>query len=378
MLNLKSLILLVLISFSLQDNNCAVYFERCLATISIDNCIDGHSYTNENNEKIEYCSECKAGYLNSYDGKKCIYMENPIQYCIDHFFDSNDQLKCSKCDKSYSLSYDQKSCTSLPKEIKNCISYYLDNEGTLLCNECKTDYFPSYDKESCIEFKNCDSFNNNEENEYCDYCNDGYALSYDNKNCTAFENCEKLAYGDKKCDECVELYHPNAEGKCERTQCKDYNDDDVCTECYDGYYLDEKKNCKKITIELCLKSDSKGEKCTECSYEITPDANGKCNLPTQLIKGCIQYGSDGKCSKCKDEGVDYKLTDGTCKFIDCKDGGHKVEYCYECKPGYFEAEDENDNDYCMGYDGSRDTSSDTSSRIQVEYALLIFILALLI
>ena len=48
-----------------------------------------------------------------------------------------------------------------------------------------------------------------------------------------------------------------------------------------------------------------------------------------------------------------------------------------CKVGYYRDEDEYDNYICIGYDGSRDTSSDSSSRNKVESSLLIFILALL-
>ena len=173
-------------------------------------------------------------------------------------------------------------------------------------------------------------------------------------------------------------FHPNAEGKCERTLCEDYDTNDVCIKCYEGYYLDKDKNCQKIAIEYCLEADSKGEKCTSCQGGINPDANGKCNLPSPLIKGCTKYSSDGKCDTCQSN--DYKLTnDGGCQFIDCKEGENKYEYCAQCKAGYDEARDDDDNTICIGYDGSMDTSSsDSSSRNKVEYALLIFILALLI
>ena len=197
--------------------------------------------------------------------------------------------------------------------------------------------------------------------------------------CKPFENCEKLAEGDKKCSECYNsLFHPNAEGKCERTQCKEYVQN-VCTECYEGYYLDNDKNCNKIPIENCLKLDSLGEKCSSCLFGIKPDDNGKCNLPSPLIKGCKSYGSDGKCTTC--ELNNYKPTnDGNCQLKECKEGEYKNEYCYECKAGYFSTNDDDDNHICMGYDGSMDTSSssDSSSRNKVEYGLMIFILALLI
>ena len=123
--------------------------------------------------------------------------------------------------------------------------------------------------------------------------------------------------------------------------------------------------------------------------EIPPDSEGKCNLPSTLIKGCIEYSSDGKCTKCYDQNNNkYKLnSNGGFDFVGCDEQTeYKYEYCRTCKVGYYRDEDENYNYICIGYDGSRDTSSsgsgsgssDSSSRNKVEYALLIFILTFLI
>ena len=228
----------------------------------------------------------------------------------------------------------------------------------------------------CKESKNCRQYRKNDEGEeICGYCEDGYALSFNSTNCIKIENCEKLAEGDEKCKDCVEYYLPNKEGKCERTQCELYDDNDVCTKCYEGYYPDKDNNCQKISIENCIELDPSKEKCSICLGGIKADSEGKCT--SSLIKGCIEYGDDGKCIECEDEDEDYDLTDdGTCKFIECKNGA-KREYCGICKTGYY-LEEEDDNLFCMGYDGSRDTSSDSSSRNNVEYALIIFILAFLI
>jgi hypothetical protein len=267
------------------------------------------------------------------------------------------------------------------RPIEKCISYYtLDlegYEGYVGCIECEKDYFVSHDRKSCIEAKNCEFFNSQEGKDFCSDCNDGYALSYEGNVCKQFDNCYKLAQGDDKCSICVANFHPNADGICERTQCYDYNDNNVCTKCFEGYYLNDKKTCEKITIENCLISDEKNEKCTKCLGNITPDANGKCNLPSPLIKGCIEYKDDGKCKTCQND--DYEITsDGNCKLIECEEWEFKEEYCAQCKAGYYRARDDNDNIICIGYDGSMDTSSDDSSRNKVEYALLLFILSLLV
>ena len=339
MLNLSSLILIVLISFSLQDNNCLAYFESCEEKpyqVKIENCVAG----NLNEEEEEICYYCKNGFYVSDDYKKCIEVAN---------------------------------------KIANCQSYYSSYDGQIKCRECSTNYALSNDRESCIEFKNCDSLN---EDGKCEECNEGYAVSYDGMSCRQFENCRKLAEGDVKCSECnvndngEKIYIVNSEGKCERTQCKNYDTNNVCIECFEGYYLNDDKKCEKITIENCLELDTNNKKCKSCIFEIPPDSDGKCYLPSPLIKGCIQYSSNGKCEKCYGE---YEPnSNGGCDFEGCGQG-NKYENCLKCKAGYYREEDENDNYICIGYDGSMDTSSsDSSSRNKVEYALIIFILSLLI
>ena len=237
------------------------------------------------------------------------------------------------------------------------------------------EYILSYDQKTCIEFKNCDRYHYSDGKVICDECKIGYALSFEGKNCKSFQNCLKLKNGDNKCEECYEYYHPNADGKCERTLCKEYDDKDICTLCYDGYYLNEDKNCEKIKLENCIVLDpTNKEKCGKCVGGLNPNADGKCNIPSTPIKGCIDYNDNGKCKEC--ENYYYEITvDGDCKFKGCKTGRHSEEVCAACKAGYYI----DDDGLCTGYDGSKDDPSVNSyNRIQIEYALLIIILAFLI
>ena len=291
MSNLKYLLLMALISFSIQDDNCLINFEECYfeeeipkTSSSIENCIDSYTYSGQ-----EFCYKCKTGYALSYNMDQCKIFEN-----------------------------------------------------------CK--YLESDDKK-------------------CESCEDGYALSYDQTQCIKFENCEKLEQGDKKCEECYYNFYPDKNGKCERTLCTDYDENYVCTSCYDGYYLDETtKQCNKITIPYCLELDETNTaKCKRCVEIISPDEEGKCNLPKKLIPGCIEYNNQGECTDCDDDS--YQLSGKSCKIINsCK---KKIKYCYLCNAGYYYEEDD---DICIGYDGSKDYSI----RIKVEYSLLILALALLI
>lgn len=362
------LILSFLICFTLQDNNCLINIEECEErNIDMEHCVDGY-IDNKDGEGKEYCTQCENEYALSDDRMKCTHIENQIENCINYVFDYNNDLSCSECKSGYVVSFDKKNCNKIENPISKCISYDSNSGNELICNECTDDYFPSKDKKKCKEFKNCDDFYYY--TEACEECKSGYALSFDGKSCIKFENCYQLKEGNQKCEECAEFYHQNSEGICERTLCLEYNKE-VCIQCYDGYYLNDKKECEKIPLENCIEFDKENNKCTTCIYEINPDENGKCDS-IEFIKGCVEYKKDGKCEECRG---DYsKTSSGSCKFIGCGDGGKKFEYCYDCKVGYYLDED---NNICIGYDGSKDTDGSPFIKINAVYTCIIFILAFL-
>ena len=362
MLNLSTFVLLILIPFSVQDKNCLVNFERC-----------------------DFIKKMKP---------------DTIPHCKYSYFDRNEEEYCGDCEDDFYSSNDRKSCLHVEIKIEHCLKYYL-NDDRMACSLCEDDYVISLNGENCLEFKNCEYLGDNEDE--CGRCKVDYARSYDKKSCIYSKYCKRLAEGDKKCSSCYELYHQNSEGQCELTQCEDYDDNDVCIKCYEGYYLDDNKKCQKITIENCLELDENKKKCSKCLFDITPDTNGNCILPSTLIKGCIQYGTDGKCITCSGFLYENELTsNGACNFTGCQKYQYKGEYCGMCKAGY---DYEKDYNICIGYDGSMDVpssdidetgngsmdispdsfgnelssdSSDSSFRGEVQYILLILIFALLI
>ena len=240
--------------------------------------------------------------------------------------------------------------------IEKCIRQYLYGEE-LIWHKYEEGYQTYDNRKKCRELKNCDYYSQNGE---CVGCETGYALSSDKKSCKQFENCEQLEEGDSKCNVCVEYFHPNAEDKCEKTLCEKFASNNVSSNCYGGYYSDNNE-CKKITIENCLKLDTNDKtKCSECLGNITP-TDGKWILPSTLIEGCLEYGENGECTGCEE---DYGPTDDgkSCKFKGCWAGSCKVEYCGICKASYEVGYDEEvDGPLCIGYDGSRDTSSQKDS-----------------
>lgn len=293
MFNLKLLLLLTLISFSLQDSHCLITYEKCI-------------------NKIE-----------------------------------DPKLKKAEI-------------------IENC--EYENEEGTH-CYICKTGYSTSNDGSKCISFPHCFYFENGEEK--CRTCEDGYALSYNQKECISFENCDQLGEGNNKCASCRYHYHNNTAGKCERTLCSNYNENEVCTSCFEGYYLKEDKTCEKINIKYCLEvSSSDPNECSTCTGDL-PIVDKKCIVPETLVKGCSEYNTEGKCNYCTS---DYELNSakGICEFKGCDNGKINHEYCAQCEAGFYM-----EDGLCTSYkDGSKDTGAANINK--VEYSFIILILALLI
>lgn len=376
---MKPLIIFLLISFitSFQDDNCLITFEHCdyedenTNTITIQHCKYNSFSYDGNGEKEEYCTECETNYVVSSDRKTCNVLKNKIDNCISYISDSEDEY-CDRCDNAYILSDDKKRCVKLENPISNCKLHY--NYGDdLICSICQEGYFRAYDGKRCFKIDNCVNIDYTEFNN-CEECKDGYALSYDQKSCISFENCKQLAQGNEKCSDCHEYYHPDSEGKCIRTLCEEY-DNNVCKSCYDGYYLNEQNECQKITnIPYCLQLDQTKKICTKCIANVPTDNDGKCKFPTNLIKGCNEYDGNGKCIDLDDE---YELIDNgkTGKFKGCPKGT-LFQYCGICKAGYIFDKDDSRDGKCIGYDGSKDTSSSMINK--VEYALLLFGLALLL
>lgn len=295
MFNLKSLVLIALITFCHQDKNCLTFIERCVTTSNTGN---------SGSMGAGSVANCQYGY-----GSQC----------------------------------------------------YI----------CKSGYARSYDGTSCVQFSGCE-YTEIGDNTKCSDCLEGYVLTDNQKECIKFDNCYRLVAGDNtKCEECFDHYHPNKDGKCERTLCShyEYSNKDVCDTCFNGFYLNKDKNCVEITIENCLQVDIKDNtKCTYCVNGYYVD-NGQCVVPSTLIKGCIQYDKTGKCTSC-DSGYNGPNNDGTCTLT-CGTNQSKKDYCYSCKKGYYL-----DDGICTSYvDGSKDTSS--SSCKSLDYVLILFILTLL-
>lgn len=172
---------------------------------------------------------------------------------------------------------------------------------------------------------------------YCQFCKKGYLMT-DNYKCKeAPENCERLENG--KCVECSNYFKLTEDNKCEKTSCYEYKDG-VC-ECNEGFYLVEKKECKKIPIKYCAEWD--GNTCTDC-YEIAKKEGNECKLIEGYdddddedeekinIEHCsyLDVNNRTKCGGCEDN---YDLNDDQTKCISVCTSTEEI--CYHCNDNYY-------------------------------------------
>ena len=247
---------------------------------NIKHCI----YSNDYN-----CLECEDEYYYDKETKKCIIGEDIFENCKS----GNSSSVCNICKDDYYLNQEDNLCYSNKKEGKfykcaktdskaeyctECIDgYYLgekDNkcskiEGCVLsenenkCLECdlyycldaktgKCEYNDEIEDEEKKFYFRCNK--TNEEGTACEICEEGYILNKnglcvdeehcvekdEDNNCIKCQNDEEGVFCLNKDFGCVEIYYNN---NC--LECNNVLAFNNCTKCFDGYDLDDNKDCYK-------------------------------------------------------------------------------------------------------------------------------------
>ena len=215
-----------------------------------------------------------------------------------------------------------------------------DNNNKKNCLTCNYGYYLplTEEKQKCISCKalgyclNCNSNNNSV---ICSQCENGYMLN-ENK-------CEK--------EEIIEDCTIGENEKC-KTCNSDPNLKNECLECNEGYYLPSdgnKKTCQSCaTIQNCIECSGTKDsiQCLKCEERYSLIDN-KC------INNYCNIGNEEKCASCKTEigktkecatcNEGYFIPDDTnpyictqCSTLNCKtcSGPLNQEKCYECKEGF--------------------------------------------
>ncbi|EDR28439.1 protein serine/threonine kinase, putative [Entamoeba dispar SAW760] len=358
----------------------------------------------ENNEKGKMCKRCESGYGFNSDKSACIQCSgvidqlgycvlcedknclvcNETNYCIKcisnsyilrngictYFDDTNCLFKneiigCENCKTSISLT----GICSNKSQNEMCSFYYKTSNTNEICNYYYHNQNNIMINGICTTNINCKTQIGND----CVECNDGYYLK--NNNCIKCEShCNKcyLSNNGSICYLCEENYGL-INGECkllDEIHCSSIEKEKTfCSDCNKQYYLDNNRNCQKITINDCIYSRD-NINCLKCSSNkiLTRNNNGEFTCGKILPDNCEQSNENGclrcsdgffllnnECSKCDDNcntcygtktqcitcNFGYTLdTNYHCNFIGeqvkkCKTFLPNAQGCAVCKDGYY-------------------------------------------
>ena len=251
------------------DNRC-VNVENCIYSNTAGECTECNNgyYFNPTENKCypainqfrnckrsnlyyQYCDICKNDFYLSIPDKMCYNNneDNIFYKCAV----SNDGNKCSECVQNYYLGSKDSKCS----KIKGCVISENENK----CIECDEDYCLDVKKNICVDnywgpsndeekiYFNCNK--TNEEGTECEICNDyselvngicvnkvecaeeedGECIKCNEKNYDYYDMCLNSVYG------CVQTVVSNC------LKCNNIFNFDNCTECLEGYELDDKGDC---------------------------------------------------------------------------------------------------------------------------------------
>ena len=323
------------------DNGCLPGYY--VNGITCAQCSTGCSTCNDNTE----CTVCSTGYF--LTNNQCVACASPCTYCTaanvcaicsNGYYVTNGQ--CTACPPTCAVCSSPTACTScLPgyyitggscsqcntgcicQAANTCPScqngYYLNNN---VCSQCGTGCISCTSNTVCVTCSsgyslnaagtcvkcgvNCPVCVVNGTGK-CDYCNAGYIIRNDYSGCDLFPvGCATVDYWPDQCSSCVAGY-ALATGLSVQQPCQPCDANckvcppslpHNCTQCMDGYYVDESNIC-----------------------------NYQCG------SNCSQCLNDYWCNVCS---PNYYLNQGTCTQIadpNClasTDG----QNCTQCKPGY--------------------------------------------
>ena len=287
MFNLKYLLLLSLISFSIQDSHCLITYSYCLFESKIAHC----SYE-ENNE----CVSCEDWYAISFDKKSC----KPFQNCNQLAEGDN---KCYQCESYYSLNTDgncesercssgyylkDKTCQKI--SIPYCITVSSNKETE--CTTCFPGYYLKDNTCQKISIPYCMTVKSTKETE-CTTCFPGYYLKDNTCQKISIPYCEFVSdKNENECTSCLEGSPVN--GKCATPieGCSTYGQDGKCTDCDSEYEKKEDGSCvfieckngKKITTcDVCEVGFYKDEDNTCTGYDGTKDSSAGKKIKNYLL-----------------------------------------------------------------------------------------------
>lgn len=325
------------------------------------------------------CKTCQEGFLKTSDSK-CINMPlSGINNC-KVFVNFNT---CIKCHENYYL--ESKSSCKPVEPIENCVRYS-STYSSRFCIACINDYYLSA-LNTCTKrtkkIKDCLEYMSNQDK--CSKCDQTKNLitTTDNLACLpAVSNCASYSPSVETslrlvCNGCVSLFsYITATETCEKgviSQCVDYEKDNVCLKCSEGFFLFSNKCWEQSPIDFCLTySGSANNTCDKCNKNSYKFKLVNYCFPFVSIPFCTSYQDVSSCAQCNDG---YK-TDNDQKCVRISDSLNCLQIsqgqCVKCKPNFFLNSGlcESPSDYLINTCASHNINGTTSkTQIQCFYCL---------
>ena len=224
------------------------------------------------------CDECEDGYYFSVFNKTCLKSEDNFQNCKVAIYDGS---KCGECKNNYYLNHSDYLCYSNTDINNNYYKCEFTDYNGENCDKCIEGYFLTSGDKRCITTNNC-KYSNNEED--CDVCEEGYCFDLKRKLCVDndfLENenekiyiaCNRTNEEGNKCELCLDGYEVDENGLCIDVERCEEKINGICVKCKDdvsiingNYCANELYGCLKTFMNGCKQCNNLTDlySCTEC------------------------------------------------------------------------------------------------------------------
>ena len=205
---------------------------------------------------------------------------------------SSDGTKCTICRDNYYLNKSDHLCYDNTKEDSKyykCIS--IDNDN--LCEKCANDYHLTSGDRKCTISIGCKNAVNSKKCIECDeyFCLDvkkGICVDNDyieNASDKFYINCNRTNEEGTACEECLDGYEVSEEGYCIDVEHCEKRENGICVQCqeedfYAGsfYFANSVFNCLRTFVRFCVKCNNITDlfSCTECEEGFELNEYGIC------------------------------------------------------------------------------------------------------
>ena len=251
-----------------------------------------HCKHSSDNPEEHPCRECLDNYFFDITNQKCAKVENDTYAnCLKgHYFG----VKCIFCRENYYNNRSEGLCyenTDENSEFYKCKS--TDAFGDH-CEECENGYFNSRGNRRCSKIETC----LNADKGKCIECEEGYCLDVKNNDCIDNEfledinnkfyiACNRTNKEGTRCERCLDGYELGEEGYCIDVSHCEIKEDEECKKCVTEYFnhggvhyycYNSVFGCIKFFSKGCLKCENLADlyECTECDEGFELNEYGYC------------------------------------------------------------------------------------------------------